>query len=114
MTHRHLTCKECHYHSNLVNANNDYENRVCGCPRTKRTSGLYVYKNDLTGNWVVWDVEGHNWLSLSGSWQQAINTANLYLKHYQPEPVRCQTWCSDYPDCQHDWRKWHIVVNSDS
>jgi len=101
MTFHHLTYEECPRHhkqwENYIKAvkatGEDIrklprEELICGCPRTTRTNGLLIYKQPITGNWVVWDVEGWTWLSLSGSWQKCRDTADLYIKHKRNNPGR--------------------------
>lgn len=92
MTNQYMTYEECPRHceqwqSFLKRVKGDGypirdiqdKSAVCGCPRTTRTNGLIVYKQPITGNWVVWDVKGWTWLSLSGSWQAAMKTASQYI-----------------------------------
>lgn len=107
MTPRNLTYQECVKHSYSVLRHNTPKDDLCGCPRTTRTHGLVIYKSDVTGNWIVWDVIGQTWLSLCGDWQTAMTSAHEYLADYPPEPIRCQSRCSQWPNCQHDWRSWH-------
>lgn len=26
------------------------------------------------------------------------------------EPIRCEAWCAQYPNCQHDWSSWRPVT----
>lgn len=81
-----LTYQECPIHDIWIELAKRNKTDLCGCPRTTRTDGLLIYKSQLTGNWVVWDVAGHTWLSLSGSWKTSIDTANLYLWYRKVNP----------------------------
>lgn len=88
MTPRTLTYEECPHHSYVRIRRIRGDKDICGCPRTKRTNGIVVYKNPISGNWVVWDVEGWTWLSLSGDWQTSMKTAQLYLEYRRDNPDR--------------------------
>ena len=42
------------------------------------------------------------------AWQHVYEVASNQLK-IMTAPIRCEAWCSQHPNCQHDWSSWKPV-----